>query len=102
GAPAHRALHAFPTRRSSDLRNGSALICCMTAVACWAKSGYLNCMSCQASRAASCALLTASACCLVFSAKYRSAKRSSVPYGSLRSEEHTSELQSRENLVCRL
>src|SRR5690606_40080641 len=84
----HRALHSFPTRRSSDLPGSSPS----------------SSRSAQASRGA----------------RSRSRRRAwpspaprrdlrpaqarppSADAPVLRSEEHTSELQSRENLVCRL
>src|SRR5690606_41915057 len=77
----HRHLHSFPTRRSSDLpcrlfarsRNRYRL------------RGAITMTICRPSSCGNC---------------------STVPYSSRsfcsRSEEHTSELQSRENLVCRL
>src|SRR5690606_41817508 len=60
---AHRDLHSFPTRRSSDLRPARAAM----------KGG---------------------------DAEPR--VPTTIAADGLRSEEHTSELQSRENLVCRL
>src|SRR5690606_40388399 len=73
---AHRDLHSFPTRRSSDLT-----------AACGRRSSASSSSSMPSSRA------TPPAC-----------GRSCPMAGgvALRSEEHTSELQSRENLVCRL
>src|SRR5690606_41301384 len=71
----YRHIHSFPTRRSSDLREIT-----------WAISFCLprkNTRSCSPSSW----ILACTLC-------------SSGP--SPRSEEHTSELQSRENLVCRL
>src|SRR2546430_3818548 len=41
-------------------------------------------------------------CCPVRPISRRSSKRSAIPPPSSRSEEHTSELQSQSNLVCRL
>src|SRR5690606_41748529 len=41
-------------------------------------------------------------CGLVLEARRRAAASASIRAGRCRSEEHTSELQSRENLVCRL
>src|SRR5690606_41037628 len=64
GSPRRRALHSFPTRRSSDL-------------------GVLT----RPDSAAATVLLSISRQCLL---------------QDRRSEEHTSELQSREKLVCRL
>src|SRR5690606_41405102 len=84
---AHRALHSFPTRRSSDLlRDGrlvwaGGLIFLLLAVALaagWQRHAQIN--------------------------SERSAGQA-LDYDAWlqqRSEEHTSELQSRENIVCRL
>src|SRR5690606_42105727 len=72
GDPAHRSPHSFPTRRSSDLHPATVRRCPGAGPAVRAR---------RAARAAG-------------------ADRASPP--SCRSEEHTSELQSRENLVCRL
>src|SRR5207237_8767861 len=75
----HRHLHSFPTRRSSDLTSSAA-----TAVP-----------------SASISTLPA----LVRAAPVTRAPRRSVTpsrSASARSEEHTSELQSHLNLVCRL
>src|SRR5690606_41570337 len=63
-----RALHSFPTRRSSDLVPGSPALPSIPVQA-WTSS--------------------------------HGASRTLAPE-ALRSEEHTSELQSRENIVCRL
>src|SRR5439155_23570610 len=75
-SPAHRDLHSFPTRRSSDLLDRT-------------------CRRCRTSQR----LLAGS----------RRTKRAARPrraccqrYAFSRSEEHTSELQSRGHLVCRL
>src|SRR5690606_42099968 len=82
---AHRALHSFPTRRSSDL----AVFCASgrdftIAIECikklperWSAGSFFVSRNRFGRHAHSCACL-------------------------YRSEEHTSELQSRENLVCRL
>src|SRR5690606_41734870 len=75
--PHHRVLLSFPTRRSSDLKQKPM------AATRWV-STLSVCLSNSSSEA--CARLRISG---------RSAR-------SGRSEEHTSELQSRENLVCRL
>src|SRR5690606_39744332 len=85
-----RALHSFPTRRSSDLR------------ALWLKG-----MAVPASIASSTRGLPAYAelRCVSNFTFLRGASRPEELVErakALRSEEHTSELQSRENLVCRL
>src|SRR5436309_10577229 len=83
GSGNHRDLHSFPTRRSSDLgrarcrRRGSPHHPDQPRRKATVAGGYKLC------RAGS-----------------QSAPRR--PGASRRSEEHTSELQSRENLVCRL
>src|SRR5437870_6766228 len=69
--PDHRALHSFPTRRSSDLRLESVKTRLSTEFRCaWAALSMLP--------------------------------RSVTACWWTRSEEHTSELQSRGHLVCRL
>src|SRR5207302_7561870 len=79
-----RDLHSFPTRRSSDLRSSCSKKSAGSAKA-EARLCYLSCLRRYPVRH------------LVVSS---SAER--APGGRTRSEEHTSELQSRENLVCRL
>src|SRR5690606_41593611 len=89
GAP--RDLHSFPTRRSSDLCPRVTTSTCRTSGrAGWPEpcpredqpaSRPAASTSCRPQRAASCGSCVTS---------------------TRRSEEHTSELQSRENLVCRL
>src|SRR5690606_41794803 len=81
----HRRLHSFPTRRSSDL----------WAVGCRLVTGVTASLPVRAKQQ-----LTA---CL----QNETPRSHPVPdrqpaLGCARSEEHTSELQSRENLVCRL
>src|SRR5690606_41012729 len=92
-SPAHRDLHAFPTRRSSDL---------------WASRR----ISPPAPGAASCWLspvtrtfapaVSASCWIRVRWSEVTMLPSSTTTRSPARSEEHTSELQSRENLVCRL
>src|SRR5690606_41429555 len=76
----HPDLHSFPTRRSSDLRPGSLPRRYL--------AGSASCCRSRRCRARRCWK----------SASAWVGKRPSLT----RSEEHTSELQSRENLVCRL
>src|SRR5690606_41857030 len=78
----HRDLHSFPTRRSSDL------VAAATAKAVLAPSTSAWTMSLKLNRVSLLNALTTIV--------------STMPYKAARSEEHTSELQSRENLVCRL
>src|SRR5690606_41215584 len=76
----HRDLHSFPTRRSSDLGGGG--------------SGAGSAAAGSPARAR-----PGGRCCR---GKSRTRRSGTPPTGRPRSEEHTSELQSRENLVCRL
>src|SRR5438270_8768608 len=71
----HPDLHSFPTRRSSDLKR-IAGVC--------GDSALISLMSCRPSK----------------SGMTRSLRTRSTEFD--RSEEHTSELQSQSNLVCRL
>src|SRR5438270_11795725 len=71
---AHRDLHSFPTRRSSDLRPRSR------------SSGPRRRSSRPSTRPR----------------RRRSTSPRRPPASEMRSEEHTSELQSQSNLVCRL
>src|SRR5207244_11874038 len=74
---AHRDLHSFPTRRSSDLRRLSA---------------HLAVVRQRARRAHSRAP----------AAPRQTIRLDRPPQSAYRSEEHTSELQSPDHLVCRL
>src|SRR5690606_39528181 len=87
-----RAHHSFPTRRSSDLPLPVSVPCAMES--CWSRS------SCGSLRADVFATTFATTVPLRPSDISRINRRSYLRI--LRSEEHTSELQSRENLVCRL
>src|SRR5690606_42032439 len=87
-----QGLHAFPTRRSSDLDESApralgVLTICPRPSTCRAKSAVPRRRCPERRRRPS---LTGA----------RSARRDA--FRIRRSEEHTSELQSRENLVCRL
>src|SRR5690606_41613735 len=77
-SPVHRDLLSFPTRRSSDLVDGVRNL----TTACSDVHSYFMYLSTD----------------FVFSGAYGPLREEDAP----RSEEHTSELQSRENLVCRL
>src|SRR5207253_10203493 len=82
GSRDHRELHSFPTRRSSDLREMRGA----------ARSGAKPPANCERTR-----------CRSMRPPADRDDARSSPRWpGSRRSEEHTSELQSRGHLVCRL
>src|SRR5690606_42104884 len=80
-AAAPRALHSFPTRRSSDLADVPS-----------AQMSYANTLFSTATQLAVGLGITLGAIGIRIGEKVSEA----------RSEEHTSELQSRENLVCRL
>src|SRR5438067_3209203 len=73
----HCVLHSFPTRRSSDLGSGSSA---RWSPGCWSSPGA-----------------SAPAC-----RRSAPAPEDDQQPGDQRSEEHTSELQSRFDLVCRL
>src|SRR5690606_42143408 len=88
-----RYLHPFPTRRSSDLpqppRSGT-----VPGVVVGARQFIPDHSDVDALRAA---VRGCRGCDL-----YRDTTQAVFSRGRVRSEEHTSELQSRENLVCRL
>src|SRR5690606_41422124 len=92
-------LHSFPTRRSSDLAtinmSGTAL--------------YEGCVVLFIAQVYGVDLSVAQQLMLLLLSVLSAVAVAGIPGGSLpliagllRSEEHTSELQSRENLVCRL
>src|SRR5690606_39356290 len=84
-------LHSFPTRRSSDLRPATEL-----GVKRFVTFVSTNCEARELSA------VKLSRLRRVAQEAARQSGRSVVPTVEERSEEHTSELQSRENLVCRL
>src|SRR5206468_11404424 len=81
---ASRALHSFPTRRSSDLRSGSRRRGRRPTSSCRRRVSDGHCWRAGAIKAIS------------------THGHSPCDRQHLRSEEHTSELQSRSDLVCRL
>src|SRR5690349_22108928 len=85
----HRDLHSFPTRRSSDLEGGEP----GNAI------GVLQAELEELIEAAIRAIHAQLQDCLD---KQSGELRIIKPRATLRSEEHTSELQSRRDLVCRL
>src|SRR5690606_41012113 len=89
-APAHQHLHSFPTRRSSDLQR---LV-----------ERLLNGDDLALISDAGTPLISDPGFHLVRQAREAGVRVCPVPGACalIRSEEHTSELQSRENLVCRL
>src|SRR5690606_41533290 len=95
GCGAHLARLSFPTRRSSDLsgrESGQGE----------RRGGRLGVVvSCPGGRAATPAGAV-SRCGSVVRRVRRAVQPEPLPGQASRSEEHTSELQSRENLVCRL
>src|SRR5690606_41836272 len=84
--PPHPATHSFPTRRSSDLR---AKIAGLNYIK---LDGTIGCLV----NGAGLAMAT------MDTIKHVGGEAGAVHQAAYRSEEHTSELQSRENLVCRL
>src|SRR5690606_41874708 len=88
---AHRDLHPFPTRRSSDLSMITSMS--STGRSIRGSSRPLTVMGMLAA-----AINHADTC----AAATRNMTMAEVLPADNRSEEHTSELQSRENLVCRL
>src|SRR5690606_41751512 len=98
----HLYLHSFPTRRSSDLT-----IHCWTSPTSCSRTWSVTCHS--STRTAPCRAWSRCPTCCDRSSSTRWAAETNgatpcrpPPSGEERSEEHTSELQSRENLVCRL
>src|SRR5690606_40499716 len=99
GCADHAHLHSFPTRRSSDLAKPSR---CRAQIGRCMKTLTLAGLAAALAAAAAGPAFSAPASCDI-------PKAANVRPGGLtalkaeeRSEEHTSELQSRENLVCRL
>src|SRR5690606_40401889 len=97
-SPSARALHSSPTRRSSDLCSTKGPVC-GGVTKFGSGSGPANTLVPTGSSASIVNGLKFAplACALPFELPPLSAAGSTE-----RSEEHTSELQSRENLVCRL
>src|SRR5690606_41710489 len=91
-SPTQRALHSFPTRRSSDLRITARLLLPLPISSITKVPGRLSESKRKLRRTRQRAGASYS---MTRSSLATSPSRS-------RSEEHTSELQSRENLVCRL
>src|SRR5690606_40196208 len=95
-------LHSFPTRRSSDL-HALDLICSFqkTKKRTYTRGGGIKTGSFCLERQKLFVFhrINHCICCLLFPVVYNA---SCILQGTTRSEEHTSELQSRENLVCRL
>src|SRR5205085_10958462 len=99
-APIHpRYLHSFPTRRSSDLIRSRRSI---SPTDCWDETRRLN----IARRFGSAMISNTDSILFVYSTEHMLVKvysgRTRGNGCTDRSEEHTSELQSQSNLVCRL
>src|SRR5699024_12033670 len=90
-----RPLHSFPTRRSSDLTRSEQLCSLAIVMAVMNAWRLLSEPSTPTRISAGGSVKSA-----VIASPY--ANRGTQPTGSPRSEEHTSELQSRFDLVCRL
>src|SRR5690606_41126178 len=90
----HPALHSFPTRRSSDLRPRLPPIQFAAASQCVAEQS-----ACQTRRGIP-VIFRRYRWPILFSLLIKPLAEFHIE--GARSEEHTSELQSRENLVCRL
>src|SRR5690606_40431351 len=88
-----RLSHSFPTRRSSDLGRSSKR--CISPV------NAASCSASPCSRKSTLRTLTGSPNLMVKAASQHCSPKSRLDRMP-RSEEHTSELQSRENIVCRL
>src|SRR5690606_41669689 len=98
----HRARRSFPTRRSSDLRRELGSFCRVLAddLDTLARLHHKGVFIEELNRAGELVPKTAVVCDL---SDWRRAVEE-IPFPAVlkpRSEEHTSELQSRENLVCR-
>src|SRR5207302_4861898 len=85
----HRALHSFPTRRSSDLLRAASSLSSHRAVRRYKSHSSAD-------------TLRSPAGSLRKEPSPHSGGIDAPQLEEMRSEEHTSELQSRENLVCRL
>src|SRR5690606_41471144 len=93
-AGAHRDLHSFPTRRSSDLTRSMLASAVLVALAMGATP--------VAAQEAEAPAATEEQRPTTLSGLTVTAQKREEQLQDVRSEEHTSELQSRENLVCRL
>src|SRR5207248_4506720 len=90
----HLSLPSFPTRRSSDLHTSDCSAACMRI---FGSTGTLNAdmQTCMCQRQVSVAAAPSSG-------TYATTGSGGLTLTSSRSEEHTSELQSPYDLVCRL
>src|SRR5207253_9344709 len=91
-----RTLHSFPTRRSSDLHRCRWRVCCC---------GHWHTCAAPRTSSSSCTAQEALRSCTLHCSHAKTfgwSCRRNRWRCSARSEEHTSELQSRGHLVCRL
>src|SRR5690606_41547029 len=95
----HRHLHSFPPRRSSDLRACAESLEAIEHGDPHLRAAYA---ACRRSEAACAELLGDRDDDMHYTAQDEASAESFPASDPIRSEEHTSELQSRENLVCRL
>src|SRR5207302_2869983 len=98
----HRDLHSFPTRRSSDLEGAARLGVSLTFVIARGDP-YTELRRVADEMRADAVVVGASTQAghrWIGSLAVRLVKAGRWPVTVVRSEEHTSELQSRENLVC--
>src|SRR5207253_11229064 len=97
--PPHRALHSFPTRRSSDLSARNRLIDCKPPL----PPRGSPCVDSSPSPEAKVTFRFLTVSSLMSEVIWYSSPSVELTSGiDFRSEEHTSELQSRGHLVCRL
>src|SRR5690606_41769031 len=94
------SLRSFPTRRSSDLFLAGFAIILVLGVACWFPTRRIH-KELRTRDGFFITVLIWTVLCLAGAIPLFLSEQPSLPLAD-RSEEHTSELQSRENLVCRL
>src|SRR5690606_42052277 len=98
----HRNLHSFPTRRSSDLVNKNAKAKCkIDTFLLLLLDNYISTFQLRLYPGCDRGQSTIQSIDISTTA-LRHIRATATFTTQLRSEEHTSELQSRENLVCRL
>src|SRR5206468_10543597 len=93
-SPGCPGVASFPTRRSSDLLAGIARSDRRLRHARDDRDCVISCLCAERQRGCGCVVRVAD--------QERKAATSALALGAERSEEHTSELQSRSDLVCRL
>src|SRR5690606_40767842 len=100
GSAHHPALHPFPTRRSSDLLMSSTEATVFDVIV--IGGGHAGCEAASAAARAGARTALVTHRFDTIGVMSCNPAIGGLGKGHLRSEEHTSELQSRENLVCRL